>query len=172
MSDIFFVGAAAFVLFTLEVFPLFLHVFVAFQFHVAFGLAVSGFDVAGDEVGEEERVHALALVFGFDSDEQQVDGVDFAAQRFEQVPPSEGENASAAFLQGAGEAGYGNADGDELVVGVNDYRDVVEAKYAQVKVEIVVDLSRCERRVSVKSVVGFVDEVEEGFAVFVFDFFA
>ncbi len=65
-------------LLALEVFPLFLDVFVAFELNVALGLTVACLDVAGNEVGEEQGVDAFALVFGLYGDEEQVDGVDFA----------------------------------------------------------------------------------------------
>ena len=136
-------------LFALEVFPLFLDVFVAFKFYVAFGLTVAGLDVAGYEVGEEQGVDAFALVFGLDGDEEQVDGVDFAAKGLEQVPPAEGEYASAALAQGVGETCHRYAYGHEFVVGVDDYRNVVEAEYAEVEVDVVVDLARGKGRVAV-----------------------
>ena len=45
----------------LEVFPLLLHVFVTFKLYIALGEFVATGGEAGDKVGEDERVYALAL---------------------------------------------------------------------------------------------------------------
>ena len=52
-------------LFGAEVFPLGLHLAVFFQLGVSFGIFLIQLLVNGDEVGEEQCIYALALIFGF-----------------------------------------------------------------------------------------------------------
>ena len=58
-------ATSAFMLFGAKVFPLCLHLAVFFQLGVAFGIFVIQLLVNGAEVGEEQCIHALALIFGF-----------------------------------------------------------------------------------------------------------
>ena len=57
-------ATSAFMLFGAEVFPLCLHLAVFFQLGVAFGIFVIQLLVNGDEGGEEQCIHAFALIFG------------------------------------------------------------------------------------------------------------
>ena len=74
-----------------EVFPLCLYFSVQFQFGIAFGIFEAQLLVDGNQVGEQQCVDTLILLFGFDGYEQQVEhlGAAFEAQSFEQVEPSE-----------------------------------------------------------------------------------
>ena len=86
--------------FAVKVFPLCLHFAVAFEFGVCLAVLEAHLHVYGYEVGKEQRVHALALVVGLYSHEQQVERVGmFEEQCYEQVEPSEGEELSCCLLQ-------------------------------------------------------------------------
>lgn len=91
------VGAAALVLARLEVAPLRLHLLVQLQLGVALGKLVSVLDEAGNEVGEKQRVHALALILGLHCHEQQIDHVVLSAQCLEQMHPAEWEQPATAL---------------------------------------------------------------------------
>ena len=86
-----------------EIFPLATHLVVAHQLGICLGMFETGLDVVGYEVGEEQGVDPLVLIFWLDGDEQQVDYVRVASEGAQQVPPPGGEEAAPALLQGAGE---------------------------------------------------------------------
>ena len=65
----FFESSTAFVLHGFEVLPLRHNLLVYLEFGIAFGIFISILTEARNEVVEKERVHAAALVFGFNSHE-------------------------------------------------------------------------------------------------------
>ncbi len=85
---------AAPVLAPAEVFPLALHFGIVGQLGIAFCPFEAQAPVVRYEILEQERVHPLALVFGFYSDKQQVYTVVAALETFEQMVPAEREEAS------------------------------------------------------------------------------
>ena len=165
-------GAAALVLARLEVFPLALDFVVGGQFGVGLGVFEAGFDVVGDEVGEEEGVDPFVLIFGLDGDEEEVDDVGTAAKGFQQVPPAGREQASAAFLEGAGEGLDGYADGYKLVLGVDHDGDEIQVENPKVHIDVILDLAVGQGGVAVETVVSLIDQAEKGFAVLLLDFLA
>lgn len=83
----------------LEVFPLLLHVFVTFKLYIALGEFVATGGEAGDKVGEDERVYALALIVGAHSHKQKVYHIGMATYSAQQMIPAEWEKLAAAFAQ-------------------------------------------------------------------------
>ena len=79
--------------------------------------------------------------------------------------PSSGEQTAAAFDECFRQRWHGEAEAHETVVGIYDYREVLEAYDGHIHLNIVVDLLRSEWRVAVKLVVGLVDEFKQGTAV-------
>ena len=111
-------------LFRLEVVPLGLHLAVQFQFHVAFGVLEAQLLVDGDEVGEEQGVDTLVLVFGLYGHQHQVQDVRAALeeQGFQQVEPAERQQTAVRLLQGTCQARHGDTHGHQLILCVGDER--------------------------------------------------
>ena len=59
-------------LFGFEVFPLFQHLGVKLQLVITLGMRVAMVVEYGNQIVEDELIHALVLVFGLDGDEHEV----------------------------------------------------------------------------------------------------
>ena len=158
--EIFGEGAAAAVLAVGEVLPLHADAVVAFEFEVAFCFFESFFVEDGYKVGKYEGVDAFVHVFFLDGDEQEVDDIVFAMDALGEVVPSGGEQFAFCLAGRGGEGGHTDAESHEVVVGIDDDADAVEAQDAEIGFYIIVDLALIEGGVAIEFIVGFVDEIE------------
>ena len=104
-----------------EVFPLILALVVGLELRMTLGPLEAHFLGDGDDVGKEQRIHALALVFGQDGHEEEVN--DFGALEvdgLQQVPPPEGEELALGLLERVRERTDAHAHGHRFALGVFD----------------------------------------------------
>ena len=132
--------AAAFVLHIVEILPLLLHVFVGFKLHVGFCPFVATLVEGRNQVDEEQRIHALALIFRLYGNEQQVDDILFLFDAFQQVVPTKWQHAATALNQRFGKRWHRHAHTHKLVVGISHERNVVEWQERQIFLDVVLHL--------------------------------
>ena len=106
----FVIAATAFVSFALQVFPLHLYFFVFLEFGIGFAISESHFNVCGYEVGKEQCIDALALVFRFYTHKQEVENIGmFHEECFQEMKPPERKQYSMRLLQRTYYGGHGNS---------------------------------------------------------------
>ena len=152
-----------------EILPLSLNLHVGLHLDVGLSPLEAEALVARDEVVEEQSVGAFLTVFGQNAYEQKVYDVGLVElQRTQYVPPAEGEELSAALLQGVCERRYGDAHTNHLMVGcvpVFDDGDEVEVCHGQIHLHVLLYLSVGELRVAIEVLEGLVHYIEYLLAV-------
>ena len=120
----------------------------------------------GNDVGKEQGVHALALIFGQHSHEQEVDDLGaLQINGLQQVPPSEGEEFALGLLQCVRERSHAHAHGHRFALGRFDHREQAEIEELQVLVGIFVDLCAVDLTETEEGRIGFVHHVEDAIEV-------
>lgn len=126
----------------LEILPLRLHLRVQLQLRVALGIFEAIFLEIRNQVGEQQCVYALALIFRLDSHKQKVDRVGHVEiHGAHQMPPSERQHSPMRLLQRPRQRRQSHAHTDNLVVGVFYHTEQVEAQQAQINLHIIVNLT-------------------------------
>lgn len=128
------------------------------------GVGVGGVDVVSDGVlahgGVVDGVDSATLPIGVDAVEEAVEGVELL-QRTEDIDPTEGEEVTVGFLVGASEVGHAKAEGDEVVVLIDDEMGEVEVDEGEVFLDIDVNFLIGEWNEVVEVLEGVVEGVEE-----------
>ena len=144
-----------------EVYPLRLHLRVEFQFGVGLYVLVAFGYVDGQEVVEEQCVDSLALIFGQNAHEHEVECVGLLPfHGFEQVEPPEWQQSPLGFLQGPRERWHRYSHTDEASVAVGDERHEFQVDEWQVGLHVLVDLAVAQLGVSKQRLEGFVYDAE------------
>lgn len=121
----FAIGAATAVLAVREVLPLEANRIVAFEFEVAFGYAESMGIEHMNEVVKYQCVDSAIHVFGTDGYKHKVDGVVFAVDGTQDVPPAEWEELAPGAAEGMRERGNGHSECNECAGRIDDDANAV-----------------------------------------------
>ena len=141
----------------LEIFPLFLNIFITFEFNIAFGILIPVLYIHRYEVGENHGVHTFALILRFYSHQQQVYHVDLAAYGFPQMIPACRKQFASAAAQSLRQRRHTYAHSHQIAIAVHYQAYVLKAYHTQIHVEIIVNLTFGQGRLAVKACIGLVD---------------
>ena len=136
---------------------------------VGLGKLESVFHRPLEQVGEQKGVDAGVAVVGADADQQHFQGVVvFPVHRLGEGEPAEGQQTAARFLEGLGQRGHHDAEGNQFAFLVFDAGNVFQRQQAEIEVHILLDHLVGEDGEVVQVFVALVDEVENLVAVLFF----
>ena len=117
-----FISSTAFMLNSLEIFPLCLHFVVQLQFRITFCIFKSKLLIYRNQIVEQQGINALVLIFRFHGYKQQVENlrIFFQENSLQQMIPTEWQQTTFRLLQGFTKRWHRNTYGNDIVFGIGN----------------------------------------------------